>query len=76
MGYKFYLRLATEDGIDFIFREKHTFFYLLIGWDLNPQSNVCNKSEKMGKSRGSIDCIGKMAASVLLKLFTNGYERC
>jgi len=30
----------------------------------------------MGKSKGSKDCMGKIASSVLLKLSVNGNERC
>jgi len=34
-----------------------------------------NYSKKRGKSSESIACIGHIAASVILKLFINGYER-
>jgi len=33
-----------------------------------------NLKYKKGKSRGSIVCMRKIAASILLKLFTNGNE--
>jgi len=35
-----------------------------------------NNNTEKGKSSGSIACKGKIAASVLLKLFINGSEKC
>ena len=38
--------------------------------------NTRNLSEKKGKSPGSTACMGKILASVLLKMFVNGKELC